>query len=184
MFVHPEKTGFPNSWTMVAEMFEKNGHAEALPEIIRYYLDHSEDPFVDFATDYAFQMPALKVAQAQKEYGRVWMYRYEFISASGQKTGMKASHAFDLPCMFANKDFEFSRFLFDGEPEEVKDKIIRDMHTPWVDFIKTGEPDPAAWPLYTGYDSMVRIFDRNTRTEKLDRTGLMEVWKDLRFYEE
>jgi len=58
------------------------------------------------------------------------------------------------------------------------------MHTPWVDFIKTGEPDPAAWPLYTGYDSMVRIFDRNTRTEKLDRTGLMEVWKDLRFYEE
>lgn len=184
MFVHPEKTGFPNSWSMVAEMFEKNGHAEALPEIIRYYLDHSEDPFVDFATDYAFQMPALKVAQAQKEYGRVWMYRYEFISASGQKTGMKASHAFDLPCMFANKDFEFSRFLFDGEPEEVKDKIIRDMHTPWVDFIKTGEPDSAAWPLYTGYDSMVRIFDRNTRTEKLDRTGLMEVWKDLHFYEE
>ncbi|HJB32968.1 MAG TPA: hypothetical protein H9775_00205 [Candidatus Blautia merdipullorum] len=53
-----------------------------------------------------------------------------------------------------------------------------------MDFIKTGEPDPAAWPLYTGYDSMVRIFDRNTRTERLDRTGLMEVWKDLRFYEE
>lgn len=133
MFVHPEKTGFPNSWAMIAEMFKKNGHAEALPEIVRYYLEKSEDPFVDFATDYAFQMPALKVAQAQKEYGSVWMYRYEFISASGQKTG---------------------------------------------------NPDPEAWPVYTGYDAMVRIFDRNTRTEKLDRTGLMEVWKDLRFYEE
>ncbi|MDO5336746.1 MAG: carboxylesterase family protein [Eubacteriales bacterium] len=37
MFVHPEKTGFPNSWTMITEMFEKNGNVPGLLPIIQYY---------------------------------------------------------------------------------------------------------------------------------------------------
>jgi para-nitrobenzyl esterase len=181
MFVHPEKTGFPNSWAMVAEMFEKNGNAGALPAVISYYLP--SDPFINFATDYAFQVGALKVAEGQREYGDVWMYRYEFVSKSGVETGWKASHAFELPCVFANKDFHFSRFVFDGEPEETVDQLIADIHTPWVSFTKTGQPDAENWPRYSGYNSKVRIFDRNTRTEQLDRTELMNVWSDMRFYE-
>jgi len=30
----------------------------------------------------------------------------------------------------------------------------------------------------------VRIFDRKSRTEMLDRAEMMNVWKDMRFYEE
>lgn len=212
MFVHPEKTGFPNTWTMIAEMFERNGHAQELPDIISYYKPSSKDrftrfeaqeeftlnsvpdvkeqyrteggdPFIEFATDYAFQMPALKVAEAQRQYADVWMYRYELVTKSGRDTGWKASHAFDLPATFANKDFHFSQFIFDGEEESVADNIIRDVHTPIVRFTKTGEPDPENWPQYAGYDSPVRIFDRETRTEQLDRTELMRVWDDMRFYE-
>ena len=213
MFVHPEKTGFPNSWAMVAEMFEKNGHSPEIPEIISYYQPSAKDkfskfkageefscdaipdlkeeyrteggdPFIAFATDYAFQMPALKIADAQKNFGDVWMYRFEFVSKSGEETGWKASHAFDLPCMFANTDFGFSHFLFDGEPEEVVNYMIDSMHRPWVNFVLTDEPDPENWPRFTGYDSPVRIFDRVTHTEQLDRTDLMNVWKDMRFYED
>lgn len=184
MFVHPEKTGFPNSWAMVEEMFEKNGHASAFPRVLRYYQSSEQDPFIAFATDYAFQMPSLKVAEAQKEYADVWMYRYELVTKSGENTGMKASHAFDLPAVFADKEFHFSRFLFEGEPEEVKDHIIRDMHTPWVNFILHGEPDPENWPQYTGYDTLLRVFDRRSDTRRVDRSELMEVWDDMRFYED
>lgn len=212
MFVHPEKTGFPNSWAMVAEMFENNGHAAELPRVISYYQPSAKDrftefraqkeftlnsvpdvkeeyrteggdPFIAFATDYAFQMPSLKVAEAQSKYGDVWMYRYELVTKSGEATGWKASHAFDLPAVFANKDFKFSQFLFEGEPEEVKDGIIRDMHNPWSRFTTEGNPDPENWPKYTGYDTEIRIFDRRTRTEKVNRRELMEVWDDMRFYE-
>ncbi len=83
MFVHPEKTGFPNSWTMVAEMFEKNGHVAELPNIINYYQPSVRDKFVtfiSFATDYAFQMPALKVAEAQKEFADVWIVMNLFLN--------------------------------------------------------------------------------------------------------
>jgi para-nitrobenzyl esterase len=29
----------------------------------------------------------------------------------------------------------------------------------------------------------VRIYDRETRTEQLDRRHLMQIWGDMRFYE-
>ncbi len=207
-FVHPEETGFPNSWAMIADMFEKNGNIAAFPDIIRYYhpdaaaylkqfsekgskfaAETSSDapvtvvgaPFIDFATDYAFQVPAIKVAEGQKQYTPdVWMYRYELVTKSGEATGLKASHAFDLPAMFGNRDFHFSRFIFDGEPEDVVDSIIREMHGAWVRFTRTGDP---GWPRFEGDVSPIRIFDRTTRTETADRRELMRVWDDLRFYE-
>ena len=208
-FVHPENTGFPNSWAMIASMFEKNGNIEHFPEVIRYYhpdadaylkefneqgskfgAENTKDapvtkvgiPFINFATDYAFQVPAVKVAEGQKKHtDDVWMFRYDLVTKSGEATGLKASHAFDLPAMFANKDFHFSQFIFDGEPEEVVDGIINEMHGAWVRFTKTGDP---GWPKFEGDVSPVRIYDRDTHTETLDRSELMRVWGDLRFYED
>lgn len=146
MFVHPENTGFPNCLEMVQEMFDKNGLHENIKQVMDYYGDNGLETYIKFATDYAFLVPSLKVAEAQKEYGDVWFYQFEFLTKSGEKTGMRVSHAFDLPCVFANKDFEFSKLLFDGEEECVKDTIIKDMNTPWVNFIKNGNPDAHNWP--------------------------------------
>ena len=211
-FVHPENTGFPNSWAMIADMFEKNGNIASFPDIIRYYHPEADAylkkfdeqagkfaaetalsdasvskvgiPFIHFATDYAFQMPAIKVAEGQKHHtDDVWMYRYDLVTKSGEESGLKASHAFDLPATFANRDFHFSKFVFDGEPDEVVDAIIHEIHGDWVRFTKTGEPN-TDWPRYTGYDCEIRIFDRETRTERVDRTALMEAWGDMRFYED
>lgn len=213
MFVHPENTGFPNSWAMVAEMMEKNDHADEIPRVIDFYHPSKNDrftkfiaqqnnsmsssvppvkedfkqegayPFIAFATDYAFQMPSVKVAEAQRQYTEdVWMYRYEFISKSGWKTGWLASHAFELPLSFANKDFEFSQFVFGDEPEDVVDSLIQEIHGSWVRFAKTGEPNPE-WPRFIGYCSPVRIFAAESKTVQLDRTELMRVWGDMRFYE-
>lgn len=210
-FVHPENTGFPNSWTMIAQMLEANAHADAIPDVVGFYhpsardsfilfqTDGKEqgkfpvtmgdrrqiggDPFIRFATDYAFEMPAIKVAMGQKQHTPdVWMYRYELVTKSGNETGWKASHAFELPAMFANHDFHFSRFVFDGEPEEVFERISGQMHGDWTRFVKTGNPNPE-WDCFEGADSPVRIYDRETRTERLDRRHLMQVWGDMRFYE-
>jgi para-nitrobenzyl esterase len=212
MFVHPENTGFPNSWTMIAEMIEKNGNAAALPQLIAFYHEAGReaftifhdtsvsmsssippvtgdarqvggDPFIRFATDYAFEMPAIKVAEAQKKYtDDVWMYRYELVTKSGIETGWKASHAFELPFVFEKAAHPFTQFMFDGESEELFKKMASDIHGDWASFIKNGDPNPD-WSRFTGAKSPVRIFDRETRTEELDRRHLMQVWGDLRFYE-
>ena len=183
MFVHPENTGFPNSWAMIAEMLEKNRHADALPEIQRYYGAFGDDAFIRFATDYAFEMPAVKVATGQRRYTPdVWMYRYELVTKSGEETGWKASHAFELPAVFANRGHTFSKFVFDGEPDGVFETISREMHGDWARFTKTGDPNPD-WARFEGADSPVRIYDRETKTERLDRRHLMQIWGDMRFYE-
>ena len=212
MFVHPENTGFPNSWTMITEMLEKNGAVGSLWDVVDYYHPSSNDdfsifyepshsmsssipplsssarqsggdPFIRFATDYAFEVPAIKVALGQKKYENdVWMYRYELVTASGKATGWKASHAFELPAVFVKKDHPFSHFVYDGEAPEVFENISQQMHGDWVRFIKTGEPNPD-WGRFEGAVSPVRIYDRECRTEMLDRRILTAVWGDLRFYE-
>ena len=212
MFVHPENTGFPNSWTMIAQMMEKNGNADALPGIIGFYHQDGRDyftffkdsavsmssslppmtgdirqiggdAFIRFATDYAFEMPAVKVAAAQCQFSPdVWMYRYELVTKSGEATGWKASHAFELPFVFVKPDHPFTHFEFDGEPEELFHEMASQIHGDWVRFIKTGEPNPD-WGRFEGPNSPVRIYDRETRTEQLDRRHLMQIWSELRFYE-
>ena len=212
MFVHPENTGFPNSWAMIAQMMEKNGNADALPGMIGFYHQDGRDyfslfkdaavsmssslppltgdirqiggdAFIRFATDYAFEMPAVKVASAQKQFTPdVWMYRYELVTKSGVETGWKASHAFELPFVFEKTDHPFTHFMFDGEDPALFAKMAADIHGDWVRFIKTGEPNPD-WARFEGADSPVRIYDRQTRTERLDRRHLMQIWGDYRFYE-
>lgn len=212
MFVHPENTGFPNSWAMIAEMMEKNHHADKIPEVVGFYHPSASDsfvlfkadpisktdkfgvskgdkrqiggdPFIRFATDYAFEMPAIKVANAQRQYTPdVWMYRYELVTKNGIDTGWKATHAAELPAVFEVRDHEFSGFIYDGEPDELFEKMAAEMHGDWVRFAKTGEPNPD-WPRFEGANSPVRIYDRQTRTEQLDRRHLMQIWGDIRFYE-
>lgn len=189
MFVRPEDTGFPNSWEMVYEMFENNGHADAFDAIKEYYADPSKEekygnPFVHFATDYVWEMPSIKVAQAQSNYADTWMYRFEYLSKFAKETGMLVTHAFELPCVFGVKEHEFSQVFFQGETQEAADRIIADIHKPWVHFTKYGEPAPEVWEKFTGDIPPVRIFDHESRTEHLDRTELLAIWGDMRFYED
>jgi para-nitrobenzyl esterase len=112
------------------------------------------------------------------------MYRFEFLSESAKRNGMLVSHAFELPCVFASREHPFSKMLFEGESQEVCDRIVNDVHVPWTTFIKTGEPDRENWPVFGGSNGEVRIYDRKTNTQRIDRTELRLVWNDMRFYED
>ena len=92
-------------------------------------------------------------------------------------------HAFELPLVFKNRDFSFSKMIYDEEPTEDFEKISNEMHEAWKNFVIFGKPDGDKWPKFNGVDSIIRIFDKETETKSLDRSKLMEVWKDMRFYE-
>ena len=165
--------------------FKDSAHSlsSAIPPLSGDIRQFGGDAFIRFATDYAFEMPAVKVADAQRKFNpHVWMYRYELITKSGVATGWKASHAFELPFVFEKPDHPFTHFEFDGESPELFEKMCADIHGDWVRFFKTGEPNPD-WGRFEGADSPVRIYDRETRTEQLDRRHLMQIWGDMRFYE-
>lgn len=187
MFVRPENTNFPNSWDMVKQMFDKTGNGDGYEAIEAYYsrTDFDRDfgtPFVHFATDYAFEMPSVKVADAQRGHGPTWMYRFEFLPESAVQNGMLVSHAFELPCVFDVREHPFSHMFFDGESEETCERIVGDVHGAWARFIRDGAPG-GDWPSFEGFRGPVMIFDRRSRAEAMDRTDMMKVWGDMRFYE-
>lgn len=190
MFVRDQDTNFPNSWEMIKEMFRKNGHGDAFRTVKDYYESCNEtkihgidEAFIHFATDYAFQVPAVKIADAQSRYNDVWVYRFEYISENARKFGMMCDHAMDLPCDFNTLDHGFAQFIFKEDPREQVEKIMQEVHMSWVRFIKTGDPNPGQWAPYTRENSLVRIYDKDTKTVQLDRSELMQVWGDMRFYE-
>jgi len=191
MFVRPENTVFPNTWSMIEEMFRKNGIVTSFTKVKEYYqsgkyrdFNGIEGGIVQFSTDFAFQVPAYQLAEGQKQYEDVWMYRYEFMNGEENENSLGASHAFELPSVFFIKDFEFSEWVFEGVPEEKVDSIMQSIHQPWVNFIKTGIPDSDHWPKYEGYDSPICIFDEEPRTAQAGVQELMQVWENLRFYQD
>lgn len=184
MFVHPENTSFPNSWNMVEEMFEKNNNSAGFEDIKKYYKEFKFDCFNKFATDYAFEMPAIKLAINQSKYNDVYMYKFQYVTKMGRESGMGACHAFELSLVFKDKDFEFSKAVYGEEDQNVVDSAADQMHRDWVRFVKTGAPDGQNWSTFTDAKSTVRIYDTEASTEVLDRTELLDVWKDMRFYEQ
>jgi len=193
MFVRPEGTVFPNSWKMVEQMFKDLDESSEYEKVKAYYLEKDErtlagieasplEPFVKLATDYGFQAPSVQVADGQLKHNPdVWMYRFEYITEGGMKSGWRAFHASELPCVFGCNDPRFRQFAFAGKTDAQIDKIIDDVHGSWLNFVKTGEPHPD-WQRYSGWKSPVRIFADDTRTEELDRSDMMNIWNDIKVF--
>lgn len=193
MFVRPEGTVFPNSWEMTERFFSDAGCPERYEKAKAFYEKPDMrflaggpitemEPFIRIATDYAFQAPSIQVADGQKANNPdVWMYRYEFLTEGAKKSGWRAAHASELPSVFGIGDPRFRKFAFAGETDEAVEKIYNDVHGAWARFAKTGDPG-AEWGRYEGWDSPVRIFDHETSTEQLDRTDIMEIWNDHKYF--
>lgn len=193
MFVRPEKTNFPNSWEMVEEMFSKNHQEDAYQAIKDYYEPHNTEEingvgmgFVDFATDYVFQVPAMQVAKAQKAYGDVWMYRFDFASDFMTKIGLLAGHAMELTYEFDEKEFGMMAEEMKGPQKDIVCRLTDEMHTAWVEFIKNGDPMQNQWSQYEDKDGVgaVRVYDKETTIQELDRSEILKLWDGLTFYQE
>lgn len=193
MFVRPEKTCFPNSWDMIEEMFRKNGCEASFPAVKAYYEPYNEIEingvgmgFINFATDYAFEVPALQLARAMKEYGDVWMYRFDFASNFMTKIGLLAGHAMELAYEFDEKEFGFMAEEMRHSQKDIACRLTDEMHRAWVRFVKDGDPLEGAWPQYEDHDGvgLVRVYDETTSIRELDRSAVMKLWENLKFYQD
>ena len=183
MFVHPEKTELPNSWEMIETMFKLNGNEKFFPLIKEYYKKFNDTALTEFATDYVFQIPSIKVALSQSLFEDVFIYKLEYISKTGKENGMGASHAYELPLVFKDTNFEFSKMVYGNDPVEDVERISNEMFESWKNFIINDKPNGEAWPNFCNSSPIIRIFDKNTVSKILDKNKLMELWKDLKFYE-
>ncbi len=101
--------------------------------------DHSfKDLFGEIATDYAFRIPAVRLAEAQQPHAPgVWMYLFDWKSrAFGGLLG--ACHGIELPFVFYNVvDPKLGLFLGEG-PAPVD--LAAQVHDAWAAFARSGDP--------------------------------------------
>lgn len=95
-------------------------------------------------TDWFFQIPAIRVAEARAATGhaKTWVYRFDHPDA-GSNHRFGACHAVEIPFVFGTIAREDGRPLIGDTPSQA---VADTAHDTWVSFIKNGTP---GWATYT-----------------------------------
>ncbi|MFE0643151.1 carboxylesterase/lipase family protein [Streptomyces sp. NPDC058877] len=110
------------------------------------------DVLMDLITDDLFRMPALALAERRAARGRpVWAYQFDLPTPAhgGQ---LAAAHCLELPFVFDNFDKWSQAPFLTGLNTRVRDGLAATMHSSWISFIRTGNPNHGPMPRWDRYD--------------------------------
>jgi para-nitrobenzyl esterase len=119
-----------------------------------------------YASDFAFRVPAVRMAEAQGKYAATYMYLFTWATpAFGGALG--ACHGLEVPFVFNSTDQ--SSILLPSSTPAVEELSLA-MHAAWATFARTGDPNHPGipeWPRYEVPGRATMIFDEQ-RTVELD----------------
>lgn len=133
------------------------------------------DLAVQLQTDYAFRVPAVRMAEARMSSaaaGRTFMYLFAWESRAGH---LKSTHALEIPFVFNNLAKPgVNAFVGPGDlPQNVADE----MHKAWIGFIQSGEP---GWQQYDEAERQNMWFDTESKLVSDPDDGKRQAWQGIR----
>ncbi|MFE2167660.1 carboxylesterase/lipase family protein [Streptomyces sp. NPDC059447] len=136
------------------------------------------DVLMDLITDDLFRMPAVALAERRAARGRpVWAYQFNLPTpAHGGQLG--AAHCLELPFVFNNFDKWSQAPFLAGLAPRVRDGLAATVHTAWISFIRTGDPNHHPMPQWDRYaqDSRTTMALDSVTTSVGDLAG---YWRRL-----
>jgi para-nitrobenzyl esterase len=125
-------------------------------------------------TDFAFRVPADRLAEAQAAHNPLtFAYRFDWPSPALEGR-LGACHAVEIPFVFGTTDVSKA---FSGSGEEA-DALSATVMDAWLAFAKTGTPSTDALP-WRAFDAVTRptmILDRNCHIEEQPREAERRAW--------
>ncbi len=154
---------------------EGYGGGEALIEAYRHIYPESDatDLAIKLNTDFAFKIPALRLAEIRDSLGAdTWVYQFDWESRAPH---LKATHALEIPFSFNMlQSAGVAAFIGEGElPQQVAD----DMHTAWTHFIRGESP---GWQPYTANTRQVMHFDNESSLVENGDEAVTKAWEGIR----
>lgn len=190
----------PRNWEEVRVMLSNNGKEDLLPQFKALY-GTMEEPaaMMQLATDMAFWSRAVDAALAQCENDTVYMYRFDYATPENIEGGSGANHSSEIngaldTMLYENcKTFVMSAYVSGSyedntpaEVREVRDRVYTQMHSAFVNFVKTDDPNgdlPVRWDSYRKEDRATYVFDETNRLIHDPNRENYEFWKGLYLYE-
>lgn len=134
-------------------------------------------PAADFAGDFAFWYPTVKVAERHSRHAPVRFYRFDIAPRLVRALGFDATHGIELFALFDRMDGPFGRAMGALGGRRVFKKTGQRMRAHWIEFATTGEV--AGWPRYDESDRSTLIFDRVDRVEQDPRGERRLAWQEF-----
>ena len=135
-------------------------------------------PAADFAGDFTFWFPSVKVAERHSRYAPVFMYRFDAAPRMPRLLGLDATHGLELFALFEKFDNPTGVGLTLLGGRRMFRGVGRRMQRHWTSFAASGAPGPE-WPRYDESDRRTMIFDEVDRVELDPRREKRLAWQDF-----
>jgi para-nitrobenzyl esterase len=137
--------------------------------------------WIDMQGDKVFRIPAIRQAEAQVRQGApVWMYRFDWASPAFEGQ-LGACHAIEMPFVWNILDNLFTQFLLGDAIAQIQPLIDR-IHGTWAAFIRTGNPNTAAFPDWPHYDLIHRptmILNDVSQVVENPQAEILPLWDTI-----
>ncbi len=175
---------FPYNWEENDAMLEQHGYADKKEAFRKVYNAPAEALIAaDIATDRAFWVDYVRIADAQSEHGKVYAYRYDFSYGVFRNMHMGATHASEIPLALGTP---LAPMQVADTPVEEIDAVRNIMFNSWVSFAKTGDPNGGhlalGWPLYKSDDRKTYIINTECSLETNPNEERFELWKEIQMF--
>jgi para-nitrobenzyl esterase len=113
---------------------------------------------LDMEGDYVFRIPAIQLAEAQSQNGNTYLYRVEYPVNLPEYPcqNNRSPHGSELPFVFGKIDepsgTDFIGLARDEQDSAVRERLMNELMSAWVNFAKTGNPNGETlpeWPLFS-----------------------------------
>ena len=130
----------------------------------------------DFAGDYSFWYPTIRIAEAHSRYAPVYFYRFDIAPRLARWLGLDATHGIELFAVFDQARGPLGRAMGVLGGSRDFERVGRRMRTNWLRFAYRGQVD-AGWPRYDEEHRRTLIIDADDRVEEDPRGELRRAWE-------
>ena len=132
-------------------------------------------PAADFAGDYAFWYPTVKVAERHSRFAPVHFYRFDIAPRLVRQLGFDATHGLELFALFDRMNGWFGRAMGALGGRRAFMRTGERMRRYWLEFAHNGRVP--GWPAYNEDTRSTMIFDEVDRVEDDPRGARRVAWQ-------
>lgn len=139
-------------------------------------------PAADFAGDFTFWYPSVKLAERHARFAPTYMYRFDAAPRTARLLGLDATHGLELFALFEKSDTLVGAGLTLLGGGRMFRAVGRRMQVHWVAFADHGEPRGGGagcldWPRYDEEHRLTLVFDGPDRIEADPRGERRIAWQ-------